>query len=265
MRPLALITGASAGIGREFATQLAARGWDLLLVARDAARLAALADELRQAHQAECRIVAADLGADAAVDDLVARIRALPALDLLVNNAGFGTRGTLAETAPGPQEQMVRVHVLAALRLVQAALPGMVARRRGAIVNVASVAAFVASPRNVNYCATKAYLVSLTEGLAAELHGTGVRTQALCPGFTHSEFHARMQSDKGAIPPFMWLDAPDVVRASLDALDAGGPVVLVPGAQYRVLVPLLRFVPRRLVSRLAGLVRREPTRQEART
>ena len=256
MRPLALITGASAGIGREFAVQLAARGYDLMLVARDEERLVELAATLAAEHGVAARVLRADLASDEDTDRVVAAIGELPRLDLLVNNAGFGTRGPLAETDPARQAAMVRVHVLAPLRLVQAALPGMIARRSGAVVNVASVAAFLASPRNVNYCATKAYLVSMTEGLAAELHGTGVRAQALCPGFTHSEFHARMQSDKAAIPPFMWLAAPAVVRASLEALDAGGPVVTVSGAGYRLAIPLLRLVPRGLVSRLAGMVRR---------
>lgn len=256
MRPLSLITGATAGIGREFAGQLAARGHDLILVARDTARLEAAAAELGAGQAGSVEVLAADLGRDADVDRVVARIRELPRLDLLVNNAGFGTRGTLAQTDPVPQETMVRVHVLAALRLAQAALPGMLSRRSGAIINVASIAAFLASPRNVNYCATKAYLVSMTEGLAAELRGTGVRAQALCPGFTHTEFHARMRSDKGAIPPFLWLEAPDVVRASLEAVEAGGRVVLIPGAGYRLLVPLLRLIPRGLVSRVAGAVRR---------
>jgi hypothetical protein len=256
MRPLALITGASAGIGREFAVQLAARGYDLILVARDEERLAALAGALESEHGVASRIVRADLASDDDTDRVVGAIGELPRLDLLVNNAGFGTRGTLAQAEPARQEEMVRVHVLAPLRLVQAALPGMIARGGGAIINVASVAAFLASPRNVNYCATKAYLVSMTEGLAAELRGTGVRAQALCPGFTHSEFHARMRSDKAAIPPFMWLAAPAVVRASLEALDAGGPVVTVPGAGYRLVIPLLRLVPRGLVGRVAGMVRR---------
>jgi hypothetical protein len=256
MRPLALITGASAGIGREFAVQLAARGYDLILVARDEDRLAALAGALESERGVATRVLRADLASEDDTDRVVAAVGELARLDLLVNNAGFGTRGTLAEAEPARQEEMVRVHVLAPLRLVQAALPGMLARGEGAIVNVASVAAFLASPRNVNYCATKAYLVSMTEGLAAELRGTGVRAQALCPGFTHSEFHARMRSDKGAIPPFMWLAAPAVVRASLEALDAGGPVVTVPGAGYRLVIPLLRLVPRGLVGRVAGMVRR---------
>jgi hypothetical protein len=257
MRPLALVTGASAGIGREFAVQLAARGHDLLLVARDHARLASLAAELASAYRISARAVPADLTRDDDVTRLTSRIGELPRLDLLVNNAGFGSRGTLAETDPIEQEAMVRVHVLAPLRLVRAALPGMIARRAGAIVNVASVAAFLASQRNVNYCATKAYVVTMTEGLAAELRGTGVRAQVLCPGFTHSEFHARMKSSKEAIPPFMWLEAPYVVRASLEALDGGGPVVVVPGAGYRLAVTMLRLVPRGLVSRISGVVRRQ--------
>ncbi len=246
MRPLALVTGASAGIGREFAEQLAARGYDLVLVARDQARLTALAERLRE-RGASSEVLTADLARDADVDRVVGRIRELPRLDLLVNNAGFGTRGTLAETAPGPQETMIRVHVLATMRLTQAALPGMVARGAGGIVNVASIAAFIASPRNVNYCATKAYVTVLTEGMAAELRGTGVRAQALCPGFTRTEFHARIGGAVERHPEFAWLSTRSVVAYSLRCLGRGGPVVCIPGLGYRVLMGGLRLVPRRLI------------------
>jgi short-subunit dehydrogenase len=247
-RGAAAVTGASAGIGRAFAERLAARGYDLIVIARDRERLEALAAGLRAAHGVRVDVEPADLSRDDEVDRLVALLRGRADLALLVNNAGFGTGGTLATADPDGQARMVRVHVLAAMRLAQAALAPMLARGRGGIVNVASVAGFMHSVGNVNYTATKAYLINFSQGLAAELHGTGVRVQALCPGFTHSEFHARFGFDKGEIPRALWMDAERVVRESLAALERGGPVVYVPGKRYRAIVALLRVVPDRLLA-----------------
>jgi short-subunit dehydrogenase len=251
----ALVTGASAGIGREFCRQLAGRGYDLVVVARDAARLQVLARELESRHRIGVEPLAADLAADAEVDRVAARIRGSGELTMLVNNAGFGTLGSLATAPPEQQERMVRLHVLAPMRLTQAALPGFLerARDRGAVVNVSSVASFIYSPGNVNYCATKAYLTTFSEGLATELRGTGVQVQALCPGFTRSEFHQRMGEDGGTRPWFMWLTAEEVVRASLRQLDRRGGVLCVPGLGYRLLVGLIRHLPRPLIGRLTAL------------
>jgi uncharacterized protein len=171
-----------------------------------------------------------------------------PNLHLLVNNAGFGTRGTLADASPARQEAMLELHVMAPMRLTQAALPVLLKNNRGAIVNVSSVAAFIFSAQNVNYCATKAYLRVFSEGLASELAGSGVKVQALCPGFTRSEFHQRMGLDVGDIQGWMWLSATRVVKASLAALDRGWPVVCVPGLRFKLLVLLLRFTPRWLIA-----------------
>jgi short-subunit dehydrogenase len=248
----ALITGASAGIGREFCRQLAARGYDLIVVARDAGRLEVLAGELGSAHGVRVEVLPADLTRDADVDRVGSRAAADPPLALLINNAGFGTVGTLAAAPPDQQEAMLRLHVLAPMRLTRAALPGMMARRRGAIINVSSVAGFIYSPGNVNYCASKAYLTTFTEGLALELAGTGVAAQALCPGFTHTEFHQRMGPDARTRPRFMWLTAEGVVRASLAQLDRGGPVVCVPGLRYKLIVAALRLLPRRAIGALTG-------------
>ncbi|HET7469956.1 MAG TPA: SDR family oxidoreductase [Gemmatimonadales bacterium] len=248
----ALVTGASAGIGREFCRQLAARGLDLIVVARDAARLDTLADELGAAHGVRVEALPADLTRDADVNRVAERAANHPALTLVVNNAGFGTVGSLATAPPEQQEAMLRLHVLAPMRLTRAALPGMLSRRQGGIINVSSVAGFLYSPGNVNYCASKAYLTTFTEGLALELAGTGVTAQALCPGFTHTEFHQRMGPDSRRRPPFMWLTAEAVVRASLRQLDRGGPVVCVPGLRYKVLVALLRLLPRRAIGLLTG-------------
>jgi short-subunit dehydrogenase len=174
-------------------------------------------------------------------------------LALLVNNAGFGSRGALADASPARQEAMLRLHTLAPMRLTQAALPVLLRNGRGAVVNVSSVASFLYSGGNVNYCATKAYLTTFSEGLAAELRGTGVRAQALCPGFTRSEFHQRMDADIRDVPSWMWMSAGHVVETSLRNLERGGPVVCVPGVRYKLAVLLLRLLPRRLIGPLARL------------
>lgn len=251
-RELALVTGASAGIGREFCRQLAVRGADLILVARDGERLRELAAELTAEHGVGAEVLVADLATDAGVEAVAARIAAAPELALLVNNAGFGTTGAVAHADPVEQERMVRLHVLAPLRLTQAALPAMLRQGAGGIINVSSVAGFLYSSGSANYCATKAYLTTLTEGLAVELAGTGVRAQALCPGFTRSEFHQRMGS--GGVhgrPGFPWLSAESVVAASLAQLDRGGPTVCIPGLRYKLIVALLRLLPRRLIGGLS--------------
>lgn len=249
-RPRALITGASAGIGRVFADRLAARGHDLVVVGRDAGRLTALAGELGTTYGISVEIFPADLSRDDEVTRLVQRVSAGPPLAVLVNNAGFGATGRLATVPPEPQVAMVHLHTLAPMRVTQAALPAMLAWGAGAVINVSSVASFIFSAGNVNYCATKAYLTVFSEGLAAELAGTGVRVQALCPGFTHTEFHQRMGLDKRSIRGALWLSAEYVVDYSLASLDRGGPVVCVPGLRYKLLVAAIRLTPRWLLGRV---------------
>jgi short-subunit dehydrogenase len=260
---LALITGASAGIGREFSEQLARRGYDLILVSRDATRLQELAASLGARYQVRAEVLAADLTVDDEVTRVVERIAGEPRLALLVNNAGFGAVGRLAEADPIRQEAMVRLHVLAPVRLTLAALPLLVSSRRGAVINVSSIASFVYAAGNANYSATKAYLTTFTEGMAVELAGSGVQAQALCPGFTRSEFHRRMQAPPGEVPEFMWMSAASVVRASLRSLDRRGPVVCVPGLRYKLLVLLIRLLPRRSVGWIASRRRRRmPTQAD---
>ena len=248
-RPLAVVTGASAGIGRVFCERLAARGHDLVVVARDGNRLEALRRELEGRHGISVEVFPANLSIDTDVSLLAARVNQSPHLALLVNNAGFGTRGSLADASPARQEAMLQLHTMAPMRLTQAALPVLISNRRGAIVNVSSVASFLFSAYNVNYCATLAYLTTFSEGLAAELAGTGVRVQALCPGFTRSEFLQRMEADIGNIPSWMWMSAEKVVDASLNSLERGWPVVCVPGLRYKLLVMALRVTPRWIISR----------------
>lgn len=243
-RPIAVVTGASAGLGKEFAAQLAARGFDLLLVARDGARLAELGAELSRRHGIVAEPFPCDLIKTDEVTRLCERLASDARISVLVNNAGFGTKGRLATRPEREQVGMLDLHVQAAMRLTQAALPGMIQRKQGRIIVVASVASFTASPGNVNYCATKAYQRVFCEGLAMELQGTGVAVQALCPGFTHTEFHDRANIDKSVgIPAWAWMDAERVVRESLEAAHAGGPVVVIPGKRYQAIVLMLRYLP----------------------
>ena len=242
-RPVALVTGASSGLGREFVIQLARRGYDLVIVARDEERLRALATELKQATGTSVEVLRADLTNDRDVTAVVDRIDR-GRLDVLVNNAGFGTRGSIAKTSREGQEAMLRVHVLAMHRLTQAAVQLMVPAGRGSIINVASVASWLISPGNVNYNSTKAWQRFYSESLALELHGKGVYVQALCPGYTHTEFHQRGGMNKKSVPGWWWMNADRVVKESLDAMERRRPVVVVPGAGYKLAALIVQFMPR---------------------
>ena len=258
-RPLALVTGASSGIGETFARQIADEGYDLTLVARRTDRLEALAAELRAKNGVGADTIAADLTRDEGVERVGRLLAESPRLALLVNNAGFGTRGYFYETDTGPQDDMHRLHVLATERLTRAALPGMVARRRGGIINVASVAGFIQSPSNVSYCATKAWMNSFSEGLYMEMKAlkSPVVVQALCPGYTYSEFHDVMGADRGEIPKSWWMSSEFVVRESLRGLKEG-TLFVIPGWRYKLIVGLVKFVPRRIF--MWGAMRRMPRR-----
>ena len=247
-RPLAVVTGASSGIGATFARQFAARGCDLVLVARRKDRLLQLATEL-EATGVRAEVLPADLTLDGDLAVVEQRLASAHNLEFLVNNAGFGTRGRFIEVEPEIHERMHRLHVLATVRLTRAALPGMVARGKGNIVNVSSVAAFGTAPGNVSYCATKAWMNSFTEALALELGCTGspVKVQALCPGFTYTEFHDVMNVDRKLIPSGWWMPADKVVAASLRGLERGD-IVVVPGLRYKLVVLLLGLTPRALLN-----------------
>jgi short-subunit dehydrogenase len=245
--PTALVTGATAGIGAAFARRLAADGHDLVLVARDEERLAKAAADLTGASGVRVETLSADLATDAGMGAVEARLRDQP-VDLLVNNAGFGHRGRFLAVPVEDELAMVRVHVDAVLRLTSAAVPGMVSRGRGGVVNVASVAAFF--PRGT-YGATKAWVVSFSQAVRQDLAGTGVRVMALCPGFTHTEFHDRAGMDMSGIPSWLWLDAERVVSDGLADLRAG-KAVSVPGLPYKAIVGAGTLVPRNLAGRLAS-------------
>jgi short-subunit dehydrogenase len=251
--PLAIITGASAGLGAEYARQLAARGYDLVLIARRTQRLEELASQLAAAHPVKAEVVTADLADNSELERVAALVASNPRLELLVNNAGFGLAGGYYRSDPAAQRTMYLLHVVATARLTQAALTGMIERRRGGIINLASVAAFVLGPGNVSYCTTKAWIKNFTEGIWMELRmiGSPVKVQALCPGFTHTEFHRTMGVPETTIGESWWMSAEFVIRESLKGLERGDRIV-VPGWRYKILVALLRIAPRGLVLRLAA-------------
>jgi short-subunit dehydrogenase len=234
---IAAITGASAGLGTVFARKLAAQGYDLLLIARRADRLEKLAGELSATHGVAAEAMTADLSSFEEIDRVAARLAAEPRLGMLVNNAGFGTKGRFWETAFADQVAMHRLHIDATMRLSRAALESMVPRDAGAVINVSSVAAYFRSPANVSYSATKAWMNAFTEGLHLELKGIGSRVvvQALCPGFTYTEFHDAMGADRAVIPNWAWMKAEDVVEASLAGVRSG-KLFVVPGWMYKLLV-----------------------------
>ena len=234
----ALITGASAGLGLEYARQLAEVGTNLILVARRKERLEKLAAELRDKYGIKVEVLAADLSREENIEQLVQKIKQTEDLDLLINNAGFGGFGQFYADEKGQYEQMIMVHVIATVRLTRAALPGMIKRKRGAVINVSSVAAF--SPLSGSmYSSTKAFLVMFSENLQTELQGTGVKVQALCPGLTHTEFHEVAGFNKEATPKFMWMTAERVVSISLRALK-GKKVIVIPGVLNKFLTFLMR-------------------------
>lgn len=245
----ALITGASAGLGREYARQLAGRGHDLVLVARGRERLEELATELRERYTVGVEVLVADLADRVALDRVAARVAEAGApVDLLVNNAGFGSREGFVAGELAEEERALDVMVRAVMVLSHAAGRAMSARGRGAILNVSSVAGFA---QMGHYSAIKAYVTVLSEGLSTELRPHGVSVTAVCPGFVHTEFHQRAEMDMSLLPDGLWLEAPDVVRESLDAV-AAEKVVSVPSLPYRTLVGVLRVAPRRLTRGIAG-------------
>jgi len=240
----AVITGASAGIGATFARRLAREGYDLLLIARRRDRLEALAAEISAATGRHVEILEADLATESGLHAAAERLGTVPNLVLLINNAGFGLLGRFFEASVEDHERMHRLHIMAPLRLTHAALRRMIPISQGAIINVASVAGFTASPGSVSYSATKHWMNNFTEGLWLDLktRGSGVRVQALCPGFTYSEFHDVMPMDRGNIHPSLWCKAEDVVDASLRGLQRD-KLFVIPGWRYRLLVGLLGLVP----------------------
>ena len=263
----ALITGGTSGIGLELAWQLAEAHHDLVLVARDAARLAAVAEEIHQAAGVGVQVIDADLSVPDDLERVAARLRggvsgavagaqgvhsaeqvAARPIDLLVNNAGFAVGQSFIGGDLGQERRALAVMVSAVMELTHAALPGMVARGHGAILNVSSVTALTAMG---TYAAHKAWVRTFTEGLVSELRGTGVTATVVNPGLTRTEFHERAGMDETAWPDLAWLRAEDVASAALDAVRRG-QVICTPSVRYRAANAALRAAPRWFVRRVAG-------------
>lgn len=261
---LAVITGASSGVGATFARKLARRGFDMLLIARREDRLRAIAGELRDQHKVAADYLPADLTKPADRETVAARLRQASDLGILVNNAGFGTLGYFFESELADQENMHRLHVMATLVLTHAALENLVPRGVAGtgVINVSSVAAFGASPQNVSYCATKTWMNMFTEGLALELaaQDSPVTVQALCPGYTLSEFHDVVKVDRSRIPSSWWMTADSVVEESLRGFERRKAIVI-PGWRYKLVVAAAKLAPAGLQRSVSTAMARRFKRQ----
>jgi short-subunit dehydrogenase len=246
-RRLALITGASSGLGAAFADRFARDHYDLIVVARRIERLEALAKVPRSKYEAHVEVLPADLTNADQLREVEHRIANEPDLDILVNNAGFGAYKPFIDLDPDTADELIQLQVTAVTRLTRAALPGMASRKRGTIINVSSRLAFSGSmtapslPKRATYAATKSYINTFTQIIHSELTGTGVMVQALCPGVIKTEFHERMGMDPSRIPPSIVMKADEVVDASLAGLKLG-EVVCIPALEDPALLDQLHKV-----------------------
>ena len=252
-KPVALVTGASAGIGLSFVHELARRGFDLVLVARSADRLEEVAAQVRTEHGVAVEVLAVDLGHREELAQVEARLSdpSRP-IDLLVNNAGFGLKQQFADNDLEDEQAMLDVLVVAVMRLSHAATRAMLERGFGGIVNVSSVAGYL--PRGT-YGAAKAYVTRLSQWADATYRDRGVRTMALCPGFVRTEFHGRMDVSRDSAPSWLWLDAEKLVREALDDFDAGKSLS-VPDVRYKVIATAARLAPTGLLTRFQSMGRK---------
>jgi short-subunit dehydrogenase len=253
----ALVTGASSGIGEAVSRELAARGVPVLVLsARRAEVLERLAGDLAEAHGTRVEVIAADLATADGRSLVAGRLADADApIDLLVNNAGFGTSGSFAVLDPETEERMVTVNVVALQQLTRAALPGMLERGRGSVLNVASIASLVPMPSMATYAATKAFVASFSEALHEETRGSGVSVSAALVGFTRTEFAGHLPEGSGAegLPGFVWMSAEDVARDALDGTERGQALV-VPGVGYRVATAAMAPIPRTVRRRAVGIL-----------
>lgn len=254
-KPVALITGASAGIGTSFARRLADRGHDLVIVARRKDRLDDLAQEINKSSNREVEVLVADLESAKGVQVVEDRVvDADRPVDLLVNNAGFGTSGRFDQLPIEAEEAEINLNVIALVRLTHAALGAMVERGHGGVINVSSVGAYQPTPHSATYAATKAFVSSFTNAIHEELRGTGVKAMVLAPGFTHTEFHLRAGiDDQGQVPEFLWQSADEVVAAALRDYDRG-KAVCIPGPINTAAAAFSGSLPAGITRRIAGMV-----------
>ena len=250
MRSWALVTGATSGIGESFTRLLASNSYNVVLVARDLPRLHERATGLQSIYGVETVVLQADLATDSGCA-LVESYIADNEIDVLINNAGFGINKAFTVSALDAEQNMLDVLVRTPMRLMHVALPGMKARDKGIIINVSSVAGFMAGG---TYSAAKSYLTVLSESLNTELSGTKVKISALCPGFTRTEFHQRGRMSMKGLPAFMWLNADAVVAKSWSDAKKG-KVISIPGWQYRLLAFTMSIAPRPMVRKIGMSVR----------
>ena len=257
----ALVTGATAGIGAAFLRRLAIDGYDLVAVARDEARLNRQAKEISAAHGVQVEVLAADLATDAGREAVAARLGdEARSMDVLINNAGISLNTPFLRSSAARETELLSVNVHAVMRLTLAALPGMVARGHGGIVNVSSVSGFGAAMPGSTYPASKAWVTNFSESVALSVATFGVRVMALCPGYVRTEFHQRAGIDMSKTPKWLWLDADELVNDAMRDLRRG-KMVSVPTWKYKVAAFGLRHLPRSLLTRVArdtrGLVGRD--------
>lgn len=245
MSTWALVTGATAGIGESFTRLLADNNYNIVLVARDLQRLEERARELETKYKVSTHVIQADLATESgcsAIEQYISNNQ----IDVLINNAGFGLNKAFTMSALEAEQQMLDVLVRTPMRLMHSVLPGMKQRNKGVVINVSSVAGFIAGG---SYSASKSYITVISESLNTELSGTNVKVSALCPGFTRTEFHQRARMSMKGLPNFMWLNSDDLVKkAWTDALK--GEAVSIPGWQYRVLAFVIQALPRTLIRKV---------------
>ena len=252
MASWALVTGATAGIGESFTRLLAENNYNVVLVARDLPRLQERAQGLEAKYQVQTHCIQADLSTDVGCS-VVERYIASNQIDVLINNAGFGINKAFTISGLEEEQKLLDVLVRTPMRLMHVALPLMKQRDRGVVINVSSVASFIAGG---TYSASKSYLTVLTESMHTELAGTNVKISALCPGFTRTEFHQRGRMSMKGLPNFMWLDSDELVaQAWSDALK--GKAISIPGWQYQLLVFVIQRLPRSIVRKIGMSMRRK--------
>jgi short-subunit dehydrogenase len=248
----ALVTGATAGIGESFTRLLASEGFDLVLVARDKKRLQERANSLSKKYKIDVEVLQADLSLPVQLAKVMKRLsNPKKPIEVLINNAGFGIKDSFLASNLADEIQLMDVLAKAPMQLMHTVLPQMLNRDSGTIINVSSVASFIAGG---TYSAAKSYLTVHTESLHTELSKTNIKISALCPGFTHTEFHQRGKMKMSGLPNFMWLEADDVVAKSWRAA-RNGKAICIPGWQYKTLSTIARFGPRPLVRKLGIKVR----------
>lgn len=252
MKPIALVTGATAGIGATFAEFLAKQNHDLVIVARDLSRLNERATKWREEFGVEVEVIQADLSRDEDIRRIELRLQNLSRpIEVLINNAGFGINKSFTVSDTAEEIALLDVLVTAPMRLMHAALPSMKSRNSGTIINVSSIAGWIAGG---SYSAAKSYLTVLSESLHTELRDSNVKVHALCPGFTRTEFHQRGGMKMGAVPNWMWSTAEEVVADAWSKSQAG-KAISVPGTSYKIISIISRFGPRPLVRKLGMNVR----------